>query len=181
MKSFIKKPEQVIPDTQLGLPKTLWRTNQSLSITADSPRCRKQRGFTLIELMIVVAIIGILAAVATPWFINYLTKTKASECLVLLSGLKTPIEMHVAVKQTCPTVVELGGKTTGKYTDGISLHGDSDDGPPPVCIYTCTFNETEPALKDYVFALKRVGEGIWSCGSEYTTLPTNLRPASCID
>ncbi|RKZ69956.1 MAG: hypothetical protein DRR19_33680 [Candidatus Parabeggiatoa sp. nov. 1] len=155
---------------------------QSQSFTADFPQYRKkQQGVTLIELMIVLAITAILAAAGIPWFLNYLNKTKASECLVLLSGLKTPIEMHVAVKESCPKVEGLGGKTTGKYTNGISRHEDSVDGPPPVCIYTCTFNETEAALEGYVFALKRVGEGIWSCGSEYTTLPINLRPASCVD
>ncbi|MDH4229486.1 MAG: prepilin-type N-terminal cleavage/methylation domain-containing protein, partial [Nitrospirota bacterium] len=48
-----------------------------------------QKGFTLIELMIVVAIIGILAAVAIPNFLQYQAKSKQSEARVLLSGLYT--------------------------------------------------------------------------------------------
>ena len=50
---------------------------------------RNQKGFTLIELMIVVAIIGILAAVAIPNFLQYQAKSKQSEARVLLSGLYT--------------------------------------------------------------------------------------------
>ena len=50
---------------------------------------RNQKGFTLIELMIVVAIIGILAAVAIPNFLRYQSKSKQSEARVLLSGLYT--------------------------------------------------------------------------------------------
>jgi type IV pilus assembly protein PilA len=50
-----------------------------------------QKGFTLIELMIVVAIIGILAAVALPAYQDYTTRAKVSEGLVLSSGIKTAI------------------------------------------------------------------------------------------
>jgi type IV pilus assembly protein PilA len=80
-----------------------------------------QQGFTLIELMIVVAIIGILAAIAIPAYSDYTAKTQASEAFVILDGLKTPIASAMSEDPTngcsAPTSTVV---TSGKYVNGIA-------------------------------------------------------------
>ena len=64
---------------------------------------QKQQGFTLIELMIVVAIIGILAAIAIPQYQNYVARSQMSEAFTLTGGLKTDVVSHYAETGSCPT------------------------------------------------------------------------------
>ena len=70
---------------------------------------RNQKGFTLIELMIVVAIIGILAAVAIPNFLQYQAKSKQSEARVLLSGLYTSQVAYFAEENVYGDWSMIGG------------------------------------------------------------------------
>ena len=66
-----------------------------------------QKGFTLIELMIVVAIIGILAAVALPAYQDYTVRAQVSEALALSGGLKTAVTDYHAAKGTFPADLPL--------------------------------------------------------------------------
>ncbi len=81
---------------------------------------RMQQGFTLIELMIVIAIIGILAAVAVPQYQDYTIRTKVGECINLAAAAKTAV---------AETAQALGGLATVTATNT----GFQDPGPTDYC------------------------------------------------
>ena len=76
----------------------------------------KQLGFTLIELMIVIAIIGILAAIAIPAYADYTARAQAAEGVTILDGAKTNIVSQMGESGTCDNPVITSGKYVATVT-----------------------------------------------------------------
>ena len=138
---------------------------------------KTQQGFTLIELMIVVAIIGILAAIALPAYQDYTLRSKYSEGAVLLGGGKLVIEEYVQTNSDMPTSAEAVSagfvSLTGNNVDGISYTQTSSS----VGVLSASFDLTAAASEAVVMT------GTIQTGGNVTWVITcnDIDPARCPD
>ncbi|KAF0811495.1 Fimbrial protein [Andreprevotia sp. IGB-42] len=131
---------------------------------------RLQKGFTLIELMIVVAIIGILAAVAIPAYQNYTARAQLSEAFTLLDGVRTPVVE--AYETNGVFTIPAGTVRSGKYVNTIQVSAGTS------LVATFKGSSVSPQLvsKSVTFTYSSSG-GVWSCAS--ANIASQLKPKSC--
>ena len=138
-----------------------------------------QKGFTLIELMIVIAIIGILAAIAIPAYQNYTIRSQVTEGLFLADGWKASISEYYAQNGSFPSTssstggagtILVSGASVGKYVSGIAVAAGGD------IIVTYSGSQANTKINGLVLGLypglDTNNDVIWVCGT--ATTPSNV-------
>lgn len=157
------------------------------TIAYSSPINSSHSGFTLIELMIVIAIIGVLAAIAIPNYMSYVGRTQAIEGFVVSNGLRSEIAAWVWEYKAFPDAATVGATGNigrqanaleGKYiqTNGVSV-------APNTGIITVNFDSGNIAGKTLILTpeinLNTNQQVIkWVCSG---TVGADKLPASCLD
>jgi len=140
---------------------------------------KKQQGFTLIELMIVVAIIGILAAIAIPAYQDYTIRAQVSEGINLASGAKAAIAEYFMDTGVLPTTnaaagLEASGNIVGNYVSDVLV------GAAGMVTVTYAGPEVNAQINGQQLTLTpttNAGSVQWTCVN--TTLAAKHVPSAC--
>lgn len=144
-----------------------------------------QKGFTLIELMIVIAIVGVLAVVALPAYQDYTARAQMSEALTLAEGQKSAVVEYYSDKGTFPSDNAAAGiaaanEIKGKYVASVTVAAVT--GTTPKATITATMNSTgvnkDIAGKTLVLeGSQNAGSFDWTC--KRGTVEDKFLPSSC--
>lgn len=138
---------------------------------------RVQHGFTLIELMIVVAIIGILASIAIPMYLDYAVRTQVGNGINLASAAKAAVTEYYQDQGVFPTDnatagIEAAGNITGKYVAQIAVGAGG-------AVQVTYGNDVNTKILNAILTMTpsdNAGSISWACTGDATLVPKWLPP-----
>ena len=136
---------------------------------------RAQAGFTLIELMIVVAIIGILAAIAIPAYQDYIARSKVTELVTLADACKASVSEYSQSQNAYPADIDAAGCSSNatKYSSALAVAAG---------VITVTAQGINTAVNGQTFVLTPTNTDLslplqWNCTA--SSIPKKYLPANC--
>jgi type IV pilus assembly protein PilA len=140
-----------------------------------------ERGFTLIELMIVIAIIGLLASLGLPMYQDYTLRAKLTEAILAATPAKTAVTEAAQVASTMPASLTLDAQSSD-MVESVSYAIDASNGA--VGVITVKIKAAQPRIGGKTLQLRGTlgtgGQISWSCGPGATDgVDAKYLPASC--
>ncbi|HEZ1810872.1 TPA: pilin [Neisseria meningitidis] len=139
-----------------------------------------QKGFTLIELMIVIAIVGILAAVALPAYQDYTARAQVSEAILLAEGQKSAVTEYYLNHGEWPAnnssagVASSASDIKGKYVQSVTVA----NGVITATMASSNVNNEIKGKKLSLWAKRQAGSVKWFCGQPVTRAANNTAKAT---
>jgi hypothetical protein len=154
----------------------------------------KNKGFTLIEMMIVIAIMGVLAAIALPMYQDYLVKTQVNRVYYELSSAKTVVESIISAGNTPTTDKTKDGISAGSLGGSYEFIGINESAPHSNLVFiaqvdadgnlSATFgNQAYKGIKNTVINLSRNHGNGWKCtvdGRAAESWNEKYMPSGCL-
>ncbi|MBU6949955.1 pilin [Hahella sp. HN01] len=142
------------------------------------------KGFTLLELLIVVAIIGIVSALAIPGYLDYVARTQVAEAVTLTDSFKTKVSEFVHNTGRVPSVAAIEVGASGKYVGSMSIMNPASG----VIVIQATMRNAGVSsnISGKTFAMASDNNGkTWFCGktsssaNAATSIDPSYLPSSC--
>ena len=143
---------------------------------------KTQQGFTLIELMIVIAIIGILAAVAVPQYQDFIAKAQVTRVVGEVSALKSAVESELVDGNLTFTAAELGYTESNLIGATAPVVAFAPAGGGLGTITATLAGNVGAGIKGTIVTLSRAIDGTWTCGVAAGAAPSwkaKYIPAGC--
>jgi prepilin-type N-terminal cleavage/methylation domain-containing protein len=133
-------------------------------------------GFTIVELMIVLVLVGIIGVLSIPSYFHSIARSQVGEAFALTAAMKTPVVEWINDHDSLPqATAAVSANSSGKYVASVTVEGSRDE---PRIVARMKQSGVSHSIQGLLFVLSTNDGGkIWHC--KFSTIPSNYLPASC--